>query len=59
MAKYYEALDRNHKIARFEADSDDHALIIAKSLKYLCVIRIKYKSLKILYTVLPYKCEGH
>jgi len=59
MKKYYEALDKTHDIVRFWADSDADAIIIARSMKHLGLVRISYKSLKILKTVLPYKDSGY
>lgn len=59
MKKYYEALNKKHDIVRFWADSDDTAIIIARSMRHLGLVRISYKSLKILKTILPYKDSGY
>lgn len=57
--KYYETLDRNHEIFRFFSNSDGEAVKYAKRLHSRSLVRINYKSLKILGVILPYKDEGY
>lgn len=57
--KYYEALDKNHKIYRFFAKSNAEAMIQARQLHCRSLIRVSYNTLVYKETLLAYKETGY